>query len=89
MAYKLSWDAAALDAVKHFRNHQPELAIAFERVLDRLRLDGSVSGSSYYGDSISAHVVSVFVHGYAEQTVIWIRQPDDRPRIVYVGALDE
>ena len=84
MTTKLAWDAEALAAAQAYRNHDPELSAAFDRVLDELRASGSVRGATFVGASVSSHVGSVFVQGYTEHVIVWIRQADDRPRITYM-----
>ena len=88
MNFRLSWNARALDAMQAYRNHDPEMSRAFERVLDQLRLTGTVPGSAFSGDSTSAHISSVVLPGYQPHVIVWVRQSDDRPHIVYVGPLD-
>lgn len=88
MAYRLTWDSEAFDAIGDFRNHQPALATAFDHALDQLRSTGSIPGSMRVGESFFAHVSSVFVPGYPEHVLIWSRESDGRLKIIYVGPLD-
>lgn len=88
MTFRLAWDRDAFVAVQSYRDHEPELSAAIETVLDELRASGTVRGREFTSESTASHLVELAVPGYSAHVVIWIRQSDDRPRIVYIGPLD-
>jgi hypothetical protein len=88
MTYKLSWNPSAHKASQEFRNSDPPLSKAFDRVLDELRATGTARGSVWVGDDFSAHMTPVSAPQREECVVVWYRDTDDRPHIVYLGPLD-